>query len=283
MATFTNRATLTYSGRSTDSNTVTGTLAETLSVTKTALIDTYLPGGTSAYVVSLVNTGTTPYTGLTVTDDLGAYPVGESQIYPLAYLDGSVLYYINGVLQASPAPVATQPLTFTGITVPAGGNATLVYDTALTGFAPLDAAGQITNRVDVTGAGLTAPVTDTATVTAVAGAELTITKALNPTVVPENGVITYTFTIQNYGNADAVATDDVSVTDTFDPILENITVTYEGVAWTEGTEYTYDETTGVFTTVPSQITVPAATYTQSETGEWIVTPGTVTLTVTGTV
>lgn len=283
MATFTNRATLSYNGRTTDSNVVTGTLAETLSATKTALSTTYTAGANNAYVIGLVNTGTVPYTGLTVTDDLGAYTVGESTYVPLAYLQDSLRYYVNGVLQPTPTVTDTQPLTVTGISVPAGGNAILVYDTTLTGFAPLGPGGTVVNTVDVTGAGLAEAVTATATVTVTTEAELTITKALSPTVVPENGTITYTFTIQNFGNTDAVATDDVTVTDTFDPTLDNLSVVYEGAAWTEGTEYTYDQATGVFTTVPGQITVPAASYTQAPDGQWIVTPGTVTLTVTGTV
>ena len=283
MATFTNRATLSYNGRTTDSNIVTGTLTETLSVTKTALTNTYSAFGTETYVISLVNTGAVPYTGLTVTDDLGAYTDGTSIYYPLSYREDSLQYYVNGILQVAPTVVSTEPLTISGINVPAGGNAILVYDTDLTGLAPLDAAGQIVNTATVTGAGLTTPVSDTETVNAVAEAELTITKALSPTVVPENGTITYTFTIQNFGNTDAVATDNVTVTDTFDPILNGITVTYQGTAWAEGVNYNYDPTTGVFTTVPSQITVPAATYTRAETGEWIVNPGSVTLTVTGTI
>ena len=283
MATFTNRATLSYSGRTTDSNVVTGTVTETLSVTKTALTSTYSAFGRQTYVISFVNTGTVPYTGLTVTDDLGAYTEGGNTYYPLAYTENSLRYYVNGILQAAPTVAATQPLTISGITVPAGGNALLVYETDLTGLAPLDAAGQITNTATVTGAGLTTPVTDSETINAAADADLTITKALSPTVVPENGTITYTFTIQNFGNTDAVATDDVTVTDTFDPVLSDLTVTYQGTAWTEGVNYNYDPVTGVFSTVPGQITVPAATYTRAETGEWIVNPGAVTLTVTGTI
>ena len=80
-----------------------------------------------------------------------------------------------------------------------------------------------------------------------------------------------------------MATDDVVVSDVFDPILNPITVTFNGSVWAEGVNYTYDESTGVFTTLPGQITVPAATYTQNEDGTWIVNPGTVILTVTGTV
>ena len=45
-----------------------------------------------------------------------------------------------------------------------------------------------------------------------------------------------------------------------------------------------DPATGVFATVPGQILVPAATYTQDPTtGAYTINPGTATLTVTGTV
>ena len=74
------------------------------------------------------------------------------------------------------------------------------------------------------------------------------------------------------------------MTDTFDPILTNLTVSYNGNAWTEPTEYTYNAATGEFATVAGQITVPAATYTQdATTGAWVVNPGVGTLIVTGTV
>ena len=116
------------------------------------------------------------------------------------------------------------------------------------------------------------------------GANLTISKSICPTIVTENGRLTYTFVIQNIGNTPAVATDDVTITDTFNPILTGLTVTFNGVAWTENVNYTYSEATGEFATIPSQITVPAATYTQDPTtGEWTVDPGIGVLTVTGTV
>ena len=73
-----------------------------------------------------------------------------------------------------------------------------------------------------------------------AAAYLTIGKAVSPATVAENGTLTYTFTIQNYGNTAAAETDNVTVSDTFSPILKAISVTYNGVAWTEGTQYTYN-------------------------------------------
>ena len=45
-----------------------------------------------------------------------------------------------------------------------------------------------------------------------------------------------------------------------------------------------NETTGVFTTILGEVTVPAATYTQDPvTGAWITSPGVSTLIVTGTI
>ncbi len=50
------------------------------------------------------------------------------------------------------------------------------------------------------------------------------------------------------------------ITDDFDPILKNLTVSFNGTAWTEGVDYTYDETTGSFATIAGNVTVPAAGY-----------------------
>ena len=63
-----------------------------------------------------------------------------------------------------------------------------------------------------------------------------------------------------------------------------ITVALDGVTLAPTTGYTYVQTSGAFATVPGVITVPAATSVQDPTtGEWIVTPGTAILTVSGTV
>jgi uncharacterized repeat protein (TIGR01451 family) len=121
-------------------------------------------------------------------------------------------------------------------------------------------------------------------VTADADTLLSISKAICPATVADNGQLTYTFVIENSGTEPADATDNAVVTDTFDPILDPISVTYNGTLWTEGVNYTYDASTGQFATLPGQITVPAATVTQdAATGAFITTPGIAVLTVTGTV
>ena len=113
---------------------------------------------------------------------------------------------------------------------------------------------------------------------------LTISKSITPAQVVDNDQVTYTFVIQNSGNEAVVATDNAAITDTFNPILTALTVTFDGVAWTQGVQYNYSEATGVFATVPGQILVPAATYTQDPvTGIYTATPGIATLVVTGTI
>lgn len=284
MATFQNQATLTYGGNVTTSNVVTGELQQAVSAAKYALGETYTQGEVLTYVISLVNSGTTPLTDLTVTDDLGAYTAAGGTLVPLDYVEGSLTYYVGGARQATPVVTSTDPLVVTGITVPAGGDAFLVYQARVNEFASPATGSTVTNTATVTGEGLSSPIVAQETVNAVSEAFLTIGKTLNPTTVSEGDRLTYTFVIQNFGNIPVVATDDATVTDTFDPILSDLTVTFNGAVWSEGAEYTYDEATGVFTTVPATITVPAATYTQNPaTGAWSVTPGVSTLVVVGTV
>ena len=283
MAFFTNQAQLRYGNEITNSNITVGEIQEVLTVTKTAVKETYRQGGTVTYIISIVNAGTAEYTGLTLSDDLGTYAFGTTTRTPLDYSAGTIRYYQNGVLQTAPTVEAGPPLTITGVNVPAGGNATIVYETRLNAYAPLQLEAEITNVVTVSGTCVSG-ITASETVSAVAEPVLSITKSVNPVPVTECGRLTYTFVIQNTGNVPADSTTEVSVTDTFDPVLRNLTVTFNGTAWTAPTNYTYDETTGMFTTVLGEVTVPAATYTQnSETGEWSTNPGVSTLIVTGTI
>lgn len=109
-------------------------------------------------------------------------------------------------------------------------------------------------------------------------------KALNPVSVTENGSLTYTFTISNSGAAAADEAAGIVFSDVFDPKLGNIAVTLNGAAWPAPDNYTYNEATGAFSTVPGKITVPAATFTQNPaTGTWSITPGVTVLEISGTI
>lgn len=253
MARFTNQAQLRYGNNVANSNIAVGEILEVLSATKTAVKNTYNQNDTITYVVSIVNSGNTAINGLTLSDNLGAYTFNTNTLVPLTYVNNTAKYYTNGTLQAAPAVTQGPPLSITGINVPAGG----------TGITPVTAAE---------------------TVNAEAAPNLAITKSVSPVPVTENGTLTYTFRIQNYGSVAATNTTGVVITDTFAPVLNNLTAALNGTAWTAATDYTYNEATGTFSSTAGAITVPAATYTQdSTTGAWVVTPGESTLVITGTV
>ena len=76
MASFYNQATLSYNGNTTTSNITTGELLEVLSATKTALRNNYTSNENVTYIISIINSGSTAFTGLTVTDNLGAVGTG---------------------------------------------------------------------------------------------------------------------------------------------------------------------------------------------------------------
>ena len=283
MATFFNQATLNIGSTSLNSNVTVGEIVAGLTLTKTAASSAYTTGEGITYIVTLTNGGTTDATGVTLTDDLGAYvPTGSTvSVIPLTYVDGSLLYYVNGVLTTSPTVTAGDTLLIDGITVPAGGSTVLVYEVTANGSAPLEAGSTITNTVTLGG---TEQLSDTATVPVRESVALSIAKALCPAVITDNGELTYTFIVQNTGNLAVDATEGLTITDTFTPALTDITVTLNGEPLAEGTGYTYNPATGEFATVNGAIDLPAATYTRDPaTGRVTANPGFAVVTVSGRV
>ncbi len=283
MAVFYNQATLSYQGGTVNSNVAAGELLDAFSAEKTAVSADYSPGSSVIYVLSLVNSGVSPLTGIAVSDDLGGYLFDGNSVWPLSYVAGSLTYFVGGAQQPADALTisAGPPLTVSGITIPAGGNAMLIYEAQATAFAPMGPGAQITNTATLTGAGT--DITAQATVPARSDAMLTVNKAISPQTVTGNERLTYTFTILNSGAAAADAADAVTLTDTFDPVLSDLAVTLGSSVATLSADYTYDEATGAFATVPGVLTVPAATFAQTAEGQWVTTPGVTVVTVEGTV
>ena len=286
MAVFQNQASVSYGTTVRLSNVATGTIAEAVTVNKTALEDSYDPGGTLTYVVNVLSGNSTPLTDVTVTDDLGVIDIGgeKATVIPLDYADGSLTAFLNGVPAPAPAASVTTAgaLEITGLTVPASGTLTLVYQTTVNEYAPLGTGGQIVNTVTVTGGAVLADTTATAITPADTSVDLTVQKCVSPETVKSGDTLTYTLVLTNSGGEEA--TGDVVLTDVFDPALSNLTATLDGAALTLGTDYTYDETSGAFETVPGAITVPAAVYTEDPTtGAWSTEPGTATLVISGTI
>lgn len=280
MATFYNQATLSIGGNTTSSNRTEGEVVTRVTIGKRALSTDYGPGDNIVYAITLNNTGTDPLENVTVIDDLGrTTPTGGPEIVPLTYVSGSVLYYVNGVLQPAPTVTAGPPLVFTGISIPAGGNALIVYETVANEYAPRDAGGSITNNASAEG--MCDELSASATVPTRDEPLLTISKAICPESIICGDQVTYTFIIQNTGNTAVLATDDLIVSDLFNPSLKNITVKINGEITAL---YTYSEETGEFATTAGAVPVPEATFTRdSVTGLIATTPGVTVITVTGTI
>lgn len=279
MATFTNQATLSYTGGSIHSNLVTGEIAETLTVTKTAISDGYEPGGTAVYAVSIVNAGESAMSGLTLTDDLGGYLLDEETVYPLSYESGSLLLYTDGQISAATTPDPVEPLTISGLTVPALGSLMLIYRAQITEYAPLEADAQIENTVTVTGGCIVTPKTASAVLSLSLAPRLSIAKSVSPELVSGCSELSYSFVIQNAGS-EAGADAGIVVSDIFNPILHNLEVTLDG-APLPAASYSYEEASGSFATVAGAISVPAASFSQAHDGSWMTTPGITVLTVSG--
>ena len=164
MAVFYNKATLSYNNTVTDSNIVSGELLEVLSASKNTTADAYVVGDTITYSVGIVNSGNIAFTGLTLTDDLGAYTFGAGTNYPLTYEPNSLLVYVNGVIQVGAVATAGPPLTITGINIPAGGNVVVIYEATVNEYATPTIGGTITNTATITGGGLLSDISDSETV-----------------------------------------------------------------------------------------------------------------------
>ena len=263
------------------SNIATATLLDPLSAEKTSVDETYRAADRITYVLSVQNNGNATVTGINLVDDLGTFTLANgTTVTPLTYGDAAALY-ING---AYVSPItATETLNSVTFTIPSlapGANALIVYQALINEYAPLTTGSSIVNTVTVTAPSVGTPITDTNTVTAEDYADITIQKEMSPDPVSDGDRLTYTFMITNTGNTPATG---VVLTDAFNPAPSNITVTVDGQP-VETTDYTYENGLLTLPTGTSyEMTVPAATVTENpETGEITVIPGTLLITVEGT-
>ncbi|MBQ8739321.1 MAG: hypothetical protein IJZ04_07470 [Clostridia bacterium] len=283
MAQFTNQAQLSYGNVVTNSNIAVGEISQALSITKTAILPDYSTGDSVSYVISIINSSPSAINGLTLLDNLGAYEFGGTSVVPLTYVDGSVKLFLDGVLASPPTVSVGTGVIFSGINIGAGQNAILAYEADVNSFAPADAGGEVVNTATLSGGGIT-PISASETISARIAPNVSITKSISPVPVAPNGEVTYTFVISNSGNSELAEIDGAVIRDIFNPILTNVSVSFNGVSWQEGVNYTYNETSGEFETVAGQVTVGAGQYVQDPTtGEWVLTEATSTLVITGNI
>ncbi|MBR6039620.1 MAG: DUF11 domain-containing protein [Clostridia bacterium] len=281
MAIITNQANLTYTyGLTTASvlsNVATTEMNAALSAAKRVLDESYRLGSDLTYILSFENGGGSAITNLPVLDNLGAYtPEGATApVQPLTYT-GPAALYIDGVFSSELSPtVQDGGVLFTIPEIPAGSNALLVYQATVNGFAPLTLGSEIENTASI---GTTDPQTVSATVPAASYADVSITKEMAPDPVSTGDTMTVTFTIENRGNADATG---LLLTDDFPLALSDVSVTVNGAPISD---FTFENST---LTLPvgtqTTLSVPAAAFTQDETGAVTVVPGRLTVVMTGTI
>ncbi|MBE6535792.1 MAG: DUF11 domain-containing protein [Ruminococcaceae bacterium] len=287
MPTIENFATVSYTSggvaATKNSNLAEIELDSSLGFSKATLGTTYSSGSPITYVLSVTNNSTATVTDLTVTDNLGTFTEGATELTPLTFLAPALLL-ING--QDSTALLTTDAtsqsaVVFSFPSLAPGDTANIIYNAIPNSYAPLVQASTITNTATLQSNSDCADGEASATVTVSSAADIEVIKSMCPNPVVCGDTITYTVKIYNYGNIDA---EDVVLTDTFNPAPTNISVSRNGVLL-GADDYTYvNGTLTVPVAATEGDTVPAATFVRNpETGEVTVIPGLVEYVITGTI
>lgn len=254
----------------------------------TASPETYSPGDIITFQADAINTNTGTLFNPVITHALTGIPLSYVPNSATAFLyDDSTTPPTGTPLAITETSVANTSISFEFPTeLAAKESIILTYDmqVATTGTIPNSISSTDTftaNQASATGSVLTATATEVIT-----RETFSIVKSSSPATVNPGDTLTYTFVLENL---DSTA---VTVKKVTDPLPSNYTVTgvtvKEGATgtpatYTKDTDYSVDTTTNELTIAPATATtqklnVPAATGTAPN-----ITPGTITITITGTV
>lgn len=282
-----NQATLNYrygtSNASAVSNIVTAPIGTQLSIEKTSLTETYRIGQDITYVISVSNNGGTVTGDITVFDDLGSFTFNGNEYTPLTYL-GPAQLFVNGVFESDIEPYFNENgIIFELEGLDAEANLQIIYRARVNEFANGEQESSITNTVTVENncfCPCDEPTTDSAIIVSENFADVRIVKSVCPNPIICGEELTFSFEISNYGNIEA---REIVLTDTFVPLLNDITVRINGNVIPESD---YDYNNGVLT-LPNEngdeIIIPAAEFQRNPTtGVVTVTPSKIIISVSGT-
>ena len=256
-------------------------LASSVTFNKRTVGNAYSEGDLVTYIMTVSNTSSNPLNTVSITDNLGTFTYQTGELTPLTYVGPAILLVDGQDASANLTTDSSVPsqLVFTIPALAAGATANIIYTARVNEFAPLELDSTIVNDATLTTDSDCADGNATATVTVAPAADVSIFKQMSPNPVVCGDTVTYTIRLYNYGN---IAAENVQLTDVFDPIPANITVSRNGVLL-DGTAYIYENGTLTVPATASE-TIPAATFTRdATTGEVVVTPGTVEYVITGVI
>ncbi len=242
-------------------------LIPALTITKTANSTTTVPGGVVTYTITVVDTGDTPYTGATVTDDLTG-------------VLGDAAYNNDAAASVGTLSYASPVLTWTG-NLAVGTTVTITYSVTVRNP---DTGGKLmVNTVASAATGSTCPPGGTSagcivTVTVLTPA-LTITQAASPAAATPGQQVSYTITVTDSGQTSYTG---ATVTDPLSGVLDDASYDNDAAATTGTVTFASPALTWTGNLTPGQAATITFTVTVNnpDTGDHVLT-STLTSTTSG--
>lgn len=266
------------------SNTAITTLRETISMSKTSLGSSYYLDEGIFYTIAINNNNNSEINNVKISDNLGSYfpnySISNTAFTPFTYV-GPANLYLGGTFYSEIEPeIYTDKVVFTIPSIPARSNALIIYKVSVNDRALLAPESEIVNTATLSLESILDPITASNTLTVANTADVKIIKHMCPDPVTRGEKITYSFSLYNYGNTEAV---NVVFSDTFSPAPSSITVAVnsENLFFSD---YSYINGT---LTIPAygstfSLSIPPAEFVQNPvTGIVSISPGITTITVTG--
>lgn len=285
MGKFVNQTQLTFGNNIIKSNIVEGEILEALIGNKVTLTDQYLFDSVITYFINLTNNSEKDISSINIEDNLATYTINKNEYTPLDYIDGSSKLFIDGKEEQKIDIIKNKHnVIFKNITLKKNQTITLVYQGKINSYAPLGENNSIINKAKITYPNMTDSLVLESQLCYSNKANVKLEKSIDKTVYKSGEKIKHVIKILNYGINDLSLINNLTIKETFSPILKNIEVTYNGVKWTNGVNYSYNSASGNFITLSNQIALFKAKITKNEnTNEYNLIPSFATLIIEGTI